>query len=98
MRYFELATMPDTDAYFAQFTDDATVEDDGNVYHGIDEIRTWRTVVPRVRYDVTQVERHGNSTHAWVAISGEFPGSPVTLRFEFDYAEGDRITALRIKA
>jgi hypothetical protein len=98
MLYFELATQPDTDAYFAQFTDDATVEDDGNKYHGIDDIRTWRTEVPRVSYDVKSVERHGTSAHATVEISGEFPGSPVTLSFEFDYAPDNRIAALRVSA
>jgi hypothetical protein len=98
MLYFELATQPDTDAYFAQFTEDAIVEDEGKERHGIAEIRSWRTEVPRVRYDVKHVEREGSRAHARVEISGPFPGSPVTLAFEFDYADDDRIAALRIKA
>ena len=96
--YFELATQPDTDAYFAQFTDDAIVEDDGKKHEGVAEIRAWRTEVPRVHYDVQHVERHGRSAQARVEISGDFPGSPVLLRFDFDYAEDDRIAALRIRA
>jgi hypothetical protein len=99
MLYFDLATtQPHTAAYFDQFTDDATVEDDGNTYQGIAAIRAWRTEVPTVHYDVQHVERHGSSARARAAVSGDFPGSPVTLCFEFDYADDDRISALRIKA
>jgi hypothetical protein len=98
MKYFELATLPDNDAYFAQFTDDAVLEDEGKERHGIAEIRAWRTEVPRVNYDVQHVERHGSNAHATVSVSGDFPGSPVTLSFEFDYADDDRISALRIRS
>ena len=96
-RYFELATQPDTDAYFAQFTDDAVVEDEGKERHGIAEIRAWRTGVPRVHYDVLDVDRRGNGALARVAISGTFPGSPVTLTFEFEYTAEGRIAVLRIR-
>ena len=45
-RYFDLASQPDTQAYFAQFTEDAIVEDEGVQLKGIDAIRAWRTEVP----------------------------------------------------
>lgn len=90
MDYFTLASRADTDAYFGQFTDDAVVEDEGKERHGIAEIRAWRTEVPSVRYDV-------QSTDARVAISGDFPGSPVTLSFHFEYADDGRIAVLRIR-
>jgi hypothetical protein len=51
-----------------------------------------------VHYDVQRVERQGSSARTWSSISGYFPGSPVRLCFEFDYAGDDRISALRIKA
>jgi len=57
MKYFELATQPDTEPYFAQFTDDAVVEDEGRERHGIAEIRAWRTEVPPVAYAVKHVDR-----------------------------------------
>lgn len=97
MRYFELAAQPDTDAYFAQFTDDAVVEDEGKERHGIAEIRAWRTQVPRVHYDVKSVDRDSSSADARVKISGDFPGSPVTLSFQFRYADDHRIAVLRIR-
>ena len=49
-RYFDLAPRPDADAYFAQFADDAVVEDEGQAHRGIAAIRAWRTKVPRVAY------------------------------------------------
>ena len=98
MKYFELATDPDTDAYFAQFAPDAVVEDEGKERHGIAEIRAWRTEIPRVKYDVKRVERGADGTTAWAEISGDFPGSPVTLTFHFTYAEDGRISTLRIRA
>jgi hypothetical protein len=96
--YFELATQANTDAYFAQFTDDAVVEDEGKERHGITEIRTWRTEIPRVRYDVKDVEREGNAADAQVDISGDFPGSPVMLSFHFEFATDGRIAVLRIRS
>jgi len=97
MLYFELAAQPDTDAYFAQFADDAVVEDEGKEHHGIGEIRAWRSEVPRVRYDVKTVDRHGSGTDARAEISGAFPGSPVTLAFHFEFTDEDRIAVLRIR-
>jgi hypothetical protein len=97
MKYFELATDPDTEAYFAQFIADAVVEDEGKERHGIAEIRAWRTEIPRVRYDVRQVERGADGTTARAEISGDFPGSPVTLTFHFTYAGDGRISVLRIR-
>jgi SnoaL-like domain len=97
MEYFELATRDDTESYFAQFTDDAVVEDEGKEHHGIPAIRAWRREIPRVRYDVQDLDRNGSDTLAHVAVSGDFPGSPVTLTFHFGYAEDGRISTLRIR-
>jgi SnoaL-like protein len=95
-RYFDLARSEDREAYFAQFTDDAVVEDDGRTHRGIDEIRAWRTAVPDVTYDVTEVAPEGDGFVATAEISGAFPGSPVTLRFHFAEVVDGSIAALRI--
>ena len=97
MEYFELATRTDTEAYFAQFADDAVVEDEGKERHGIAEIRSWRSEIPRVRYEVVNVEREDNSADARARISGDFPGSPVQLSFHFEYTSDGRIAVLRIR-
>jgi ketosteroid isomerase-like protein len=96
-RYFELAPQADADAYFAQFTDDAIVEDEDQAYRGIAAIRVWRTKVPRVAYTIHDVKPASTGHDAAVDIAGDFPGSPVTLTFRFQFAANGRITALTIR-
>jgi hypothetical protein len=92
-RYFELATQQDTEEYFAQFADDATVIDDGNRYDGIEAIRAWRKEVPLVTYTLHDV----SGDDAAVDIAGDFPGSPVRLAFAFGFNAQHRIQTLTIK-
>ena len=94
--YFDLAPQADTDAYFGQFADDAVVEDEGQTHRGIAAIRSWRTKVPRVAYTVRGIKATGTGHDAVVDIAGDFPGSPVSLTFHFQFAAG-RITALAIR-
>jgi len=96
-RYFDLAPRPDSDAYFAQFADDAVVEDEGQAHRGIAAIRAWRAQVPRVAYTVRHVKAASIGHDAAVGIAGDFPGSPVTLTFHFQFAANGRITALTIR-
>lgn len=95
-RYFESATDPDLDAYLAQFAEDARCEDEGHLYQGTDEIRSWRTGVPPVTYDVRRIEPTERGRRAVAEISGDFPGSPVTLAFGFVLA-ADKIQELTIR-
>ena len=96
-RYFDLAPQPDADAYFAQFADDAIVEDEDHAYRGIAAIRAWRTKVPRVTYTIHDVTTSSTGHDAAVDIAGDFPGSPVTLTFHFQFAASGHITALTIR-
>ena len=96
-RYLDLAPRPDADAYFAQFAADALVEDEGQAHRGIAAIRAWRAKVPRVAYTVQDVKASGTGHDAAVDIAGDFPGSPVTLTFHFQFAADGRITALTIR-
>jgi hypothetical protein len=96
-RYFELASQPDSDAYFAQFADDATVEDEGSQHHGIDGIRAWRAGVPLVTYTVHTIHAGDGGFDAALDIAGDFPGSPVRLTFHFEHDSSDRITRLTIR-
>ena len=84
-RYFDLAPRPDADAYFAQFADDAVVEDEGQAHRGIAAIRAWRSKVPRVAYTIHDVKTASTGHAAAVDIAGDFPGSPVTLTFHFQF-------------
>jgi hypothetical protein len=96
-RYFELAPQPDREAYFAQFTADAVVEDEGKERHGTDEIRAWRTEVPMVTYAIAEIRSAGAGHDAFVDIAGDFPGSPVRLAFHFDFTDDGHIAFLSIR-
>ena len=95
-RYFDLASQSDTEDYFAQFTEDAIVEDEGVQRKGIDAIRAWRTEVPRVAYTVHDIATADPGNDAHVEIAGDFPGSPIRLTFHFEFTANDHIAALDI--
>jgi SnoaL-like domain len=95
-RYFRLASQPDADAYFAQFAHDAIAEDEGHEYRGIHEIRAWRQTVPLVTYTVRDMTFRDGETLANAEISGDFPGSPVTLAFHFTFTVDEHIQTLAI--
>ncbi|MBX7268250.1 nuclear transport factor 2 family protein [Micromonospora sp. Llam7] len=96
-RYFELASQPDAEPYFALFADDAVVEDEDRTHVGLDAIRAWRADVPLVTYEITDVEQTGVGTVVTATISGDFPGSPVAgLRFRFEDYDDRHIRRLRI--
>jgi hypothetical protein len=97
-RYFQLAPLSDTEAYFAQFTADATVEDEGHEHHGVDAIRAWRSEVPAVSYEIRDIRNDGGKRVARALIAGDFPGSPVELDFHFTFTDDGRIESLRIRA
>lgn len=80
------------------FTQDATVIDEGNTYTGRDAIRQWManastqytyTVAP---FDITE---DGKRTVVTSHLAGNFPGSPVDLRYFF-VLRGDKIAELEI--
>jgi hypothetical protein len=97
-RYFHLAPLSDTDAYFAQFDADATVEDEGHDHQGLDAIRAWRSEVPVVSYEVRDIQSGDGKHVARAEIAGDFPGSPVELDFHFTLAADGRIKSLAIRA
>ncbi|AVT37086.1 nuclear transport factor 2 family protein [Plantactinospora sp. BB1] len=96
-RYFEYASRPDTEAYLGLFAEDAVVEDEGQTYHGVAEIRRWRAAVPLVSYEITDVAPTPAGTVVTATITGDFPGSPFAgLRFRFEEYDDTAIRRLRI--
>jgi hypothetical protein len=79
------------------FVSDAVVRDEGRVYHGVEEIRKWRADVA-AKYTYTceplTAEQEGGVTVVACRLAGNFPGSPVDLRFFFRLA-GDKIARWR---
>jgi len=80
------------------FADDAVVTDEGNTHAGRAAIRRWMTdSAARYTYvaEPFSIEANGDRTVVTAHLSGDFPGSPVDLRYCF-VLDGERITALEI--
>jgi hypothetical protein len=80
------------------FTENAIVKDEGHTYSGRDEIRQWKEVT-RSKYQYTSdpfaCEKRDREVIVTSHLAGNFPGSPVDLRYFFKL-EGDKISSLEI--
>ena len=92
------ADKADGEAVSQCFTNDAVVKDEGHSYQGRAAIKQWKADASnRYRYTSEpfvheQVDRKIVVTSR---LTGNFPGSPVDLRFFFEL-EGDKIASLEI--
>ena len=96
-RYFA-ADRADPDAVAECFTDYAVVVDERHTYTGRPAIRRWKAAATaRYQYTSTPIaaEQQGGSIVVTSRLTGNFPGSPVELRYRFEL-DGDRIAALEI--
>lgn len=97
--YFQSEAFDDTQRMAECFTQDAVVTDERRIHKGRDAIRAWKTEAKATtKYQVTAIsaEPDGNRVIVLGRVEGDFPGSPVMLRYQFDL-EGDRISALEIR-
>ena len=97
-RYVQAKQQGDVEAAVACFALDAVVRDDGREHVGIDAVRAWMEDISStfdLTYEVVAVEHEGTSTAAQVAVAGNFPGSPITFRYDAEVVE-DRIRRLAI--
>lgn len=96
--YFAADKGRSADAVAACFTDTAVVKDEGNTYTGTAEIAGWMAKAS-TEYSYTvepfAITEAGGQTIVTSHVVGNFPGSPVDLRYFFTLA-GDRIAALEI--
>jgi hypothetical protein len=80
------------------FTENAVVKDEAHTYEGQAAIKEWRTVVA-AKYEYTSApfacEEKGGKFVVTSRLTGNFPGSPVDLRFFFEL-QGDKIASLEI--
>jgi SnoaL-like domain len=88
----------DGEAVSQCFTENAIVKDEGRTYKGRAAIKAWKTDASS-KYQYTSEpfgceEKDGKILVA-SHLDGNFPGSPVDLRFFFEL-EGDKIAALEI--
>lgn len=98
--YFEADKAKDGSAVSACFTEDALVTDEGKTYRGRQSIREWKEK-SSTKYSYTvepfEVERVGEKTLVTAHVVGDFPGSPIRLRYFFGL-RGDEIASLEIKS
>jgi hypothetical protein len=97
--YISSENAHDADTLAACFAPDATVRDEGHTRRGPKQIAAWRRET-REKYQhtvepIAVAERDGNTIVA-MKVSGDFPGSPVTLDFIFRLKDG-KISSLEIR-
>jgi hypothetical protein len=92
------ADQGDSEAVAQCFTDNAVVKDEGRTYHGRAAIKQWKADVS-AKYQYTSepiaCEQQDGKFVVTSRLTGNFPGSPVNLRFFFGLV-GDKIASLEI--
>jgi hypothetical protein len=81
------------------FTADATVHDENQDRVGRDAIRVWVAETSgkyQPRFTVMRSAVQGDAVNLSVAVSGQFPGSPVTLDYQLRLRNG-KISCLTIE-
>jgi hypothetical protein len=95
--YF-IADKGDGEAISQCFTENAVVKDEGHTHKGSAAIKEWKTDAS-AKYEYTNepfaCEEKDGKTVVTSHLVGNFPGSPVDLRFFFKL-EGDKIASLEI--
>src|ERR1700751_1344624 len=95
--YFD-ADKRDSEAIARCFTKDAVVKDEGHTYTGIMAIKQWKAE-SSTKYTYTSepfaLEQRDGTTVVTSRLTGNFPGSPVDLRFFFLLERG-KIAVLEI--
>lgn len=97
--YFDADHRNDADAFSKAFSLDAVVEDEGTCHRGGVAIREWWVAAKKAaQYIAEPLESavDGDKAYVRARVSGQFPGSPVTLAYAFTIRDG-RIVKLEIK-
>jgi hypothetical protein len=97
-RFIEASNPRDLDRAVECFASDAVVEDEGRTHRGVEEVRVWkRETDERFVYTIEPyaVESRDGHTVVTGTLAGNFPGSPVELKYDFTLA-GDAISSHRV--
>ena len=96
--YFDADRNGGPDAIAACFTEEAVVKDEGKTHVGREAIRRWKAgSVQKYSYTVEPffIATENGKTLVTSHLVGDFPGSPVDLRYFFVLAD-DKIAELEI--
>ncbi len=88
----------DSMAFAGNFSDDASVHDEGKTYRGKTEIRQWNEMTNskyKTKYEPLEVTTEGDKVTLMARISGTFDGSPAIIKYYFEIKNG-KIRSLRI--
>ena len=80
------------------FTEDAVVKDEGQTYNGRAAIKEWKAdASEKYQYTIEPLalDQEDQKTVVTSRLIGNFPGSPVNLRFFFEL-NGEKIKSLEI--
>jgi hypothetical protein len=94
-RYLEAANHLDATIAADCFAADALVHDENRDYLGREAIRGWVAETSRKyrpAFTVMRAAVRGDDVSLAVAVSGQFPGSPVTLNYQFRLRDGQIFT------
>src|SRR5882757_8054110 len=85
-RYVQIANSGTPEAAPECFVADATVYDEGQTYVGVAAIRNWMTATKK-NYGHTvaplELAERGGQSVLKARLAGSFPGSPITVHFNF---------------
>jgi uncharacterized protein (TIGR02246 family) len=85
--YYAAVNAPDSERVLALFAEDAVVKDEGAEHRGRDAIRAWMHETRRkyglIKVEPSAVAEKDGTTTVTSRVSGDFKGSPATLRYAF---------------
>jgi ketosteroid isomerase-like protein len=97
--YFRADRAGDIDAILTCFTEDALVRDEGKMNQGHDAVRAWKAKSSAAYNYVSEpfaATSDGDQTIVTSRLTGDFPGSPLDLRYFFTL-RASKIAVLEIK-
>lgn len=96
--YFSAVNSEDAARIGSCFADDAIVRDEKRTIRGPNAVRAWAwetRLKYRYRAEAVASEQIADATVVTAHITGDFPGSPIDLRYRFKLA-GSKIAELEI--
>ena len=98
--YFSADQQNDSEAVARCFSADGVVVDEAQMHTGHAAIASWKADASakyRYRCEPLRLDSTGNRHIVTGRLTGDFPGSPIDLRYAF-VVDGDAITRLEIAA
>ena len=99
-RYIQIANSGTPEAAPECFAPDAIVHDEGQTHEGVAAIKNWMAATKK-KYGHTvaplELAERGGKSVLKARLAGSFPGSPITVSFNFVLADG-KIRSLEVRS